>query len=114
MKRTTLRRVSMRRLSELSLYHYRRKLFLRAHPYCQVWLAEHGVQEETAIRQGGRVECGGVMEIIPLSTEIHHKNKRRGGDLLDQDYWMAVSLDAHRGIEGNKAWARALGYSSNF
>lgn len=83
MKRTTLRRVSMRRLSELSLYHYRRKQFLLAHPYCQVWLAEHGVQEETAIRQGGRVECGGVTEIIPLSTEIHHKNKRRGADLSE-------------------------------
>jgi hypothetical protein len=34
MRRTTLRRISARRLAETSLYHYRRKQFLLAHPYC--------------------------------------------------------------------------------
>jgi hypothetical protein len=51
---------------------------------------------------------------VPLSTEIHHKNKRRGADLLEPHFWLAVSQDAHRRIEENKAWARAECYLLDF
>ncbi len=114
MNRAPLRRLSARRLEETSLYRYRRKLFLLAHPYCQVWLAEHGVEEETAIRHRGAVTLGGVTAIIPLATEVHHKNKRRGGDLLDERFWLAVSREAHEQIEAHKSWARAAGWLRAF
>lgn len=114
MKRSNLRRISVRRLEETSLYQYRRKQFLLAHPYCQVWLAEHGVAEALALQAGGRVQLDGVTAFVPLSTQIHHKNKRRGSDLLDQQFWMAVSREGHEQIEANKAWARAQGYLLDF
>lgn len=84
MKRSPLRRISARRLEETWLYCYRCRQFLLAHPYCQVWLAEHGVAESTAIHQQGRVAVGGVIVSVPLSSQVHHKNKRRCADLLDQ------------------------------
>lgn len=114
MNRTPLRRISARRLEETRWYHYRRRQFLLAHPYCQVWLAEHGIAEDVAQRQRGRVQFDGAIVSVPLATEIHHQNKRRGVDLLEQRYWMAVSRDAHERIEGNKAWARAQGFLLDF
>ena len=114
MNRVPLRRISVRRIEETSLYRYRRTRFLLAHPYCQVWLAEHGIAETDAVRHHGRVHLGGVTVSIPLSTEIHHVNKRRGTDLLDPRFWLAVSTGAHRQIESNKAWARAQGYLLDF
>jgi hypothetical protein len=114
MIRSRLAPVSARRLHESWLYEYRRKQFLAAHPYCQVWLAEHGVEEADAIHNGGRVEVNGTLLTVPLSTEIHHKNKRRGFDLLDPSEWLAVSADAHRRIESEKDWARARGYLRDF
>lgn len=114
MNRTPLRRISARRLGENWLYQYRRKEFLSAHPYCQVWLAEHGLAEADVIRRGGRVAFDGVVSTAPLATEIHHKNKRRGADLLDSQYWLAVSQVGHRRIEENKTWARAQGYILDF
>lgn len=114
MIRSALRRVSGRRLEETWLYRYRRREFLGAHPYCQIWLAEHQVAEADAILQGGRVPVRGATVSIPLSTQIHHTNKRRGTDLLDVRHWLAVSADAHRRIETNKAWARAQGFLHDF
>ena len=114
MKRTPLRRISARRLNENDYYLYRRRRFLDLHPYCQVWLAEHGHAEVAAIEGGGVVEQDGNRTLIPLSTEIHHANKRRGSDLLDEANWLAVSADAHRRIEHDKAWARARGFLRPF
>jgi len=114
MIRTPLRRISARRLTETTLYRYRRTQFLLAHPYCQVWLVEQGIAETDAVRLHGRVQLGGVTVSIPLSTEIHHVNKRRGTDLFDPRFWLAVSPGAHRQIESNKAWARAQGYLLDF
>jgi hypothetical protein len=51
---------------------------------------------------------------VPLATQVHHRNKRRGADLLDQTEWLAVSASAHHRIENDKAWARAQGYLLNF
>ena len=75
---------SARRAEETSAYLYRRRQFLLTHPYCQVWCAEHGIDEQDAIRCGGRIQMADKTAIAPLSTEIHHRNKRRGADLLLQ------------------------------
>jgi hypothetical protein len=113
MIRSGIRRMSDRRLAQTSFYNYQIKRFLQEHPYCQVWLAENSVSEEDAKRQGGRVRLGSPdspLVSIPLATEVHHKNKRRDEDLLEQKYWMAVSRDGHEKIENNKAWSRSGGF----
>jgi hypothetical protein len=109
-RRTALRRHFSDQEVDLELYRWRSRQFPLKHPYCQVWLAENNIPEEDAILLQGRAVLNGVTVSIPLSTEIHHKNKRRGDDLLDQEYWMAVSEDAHRKIESNKDWARAMNF----
>jgi hypothetical protein len=114
MKRARLKRISYRRLIETTLYRRRTKEFLIAHPYCQVWLAEHNVLEAEAIQSGGVVMVGNSRVSVPLSTQVHHKNKRRGTDLLDEQHWMAVSSPYHRRIECNKEWARMHSYLLDF
>lgn len=114
MIRSALCRISARRLEETWLDRYRCQRFLLAHPYCQVWLAEHRIAEEIVICQRGRVLLDGAIVCAPLSTEIHHRNKGRGVDLLDPRGWLAVSSDAHRRIEANKTWARARRYLEAF
>lgn len=115
MKRTRLNRISARRLLETNLYRYRIRQFLLLHPYCQVWLAENNIPESPAIQSDGVVTlaCGSRVS-IPLATQVHHVNKRRGVDLLDQAFWLAISGAYHRQIELNKDWARAKGYLMDF
>lgn len=50
----------------------------------------------------------------PCATEIHHKAKRRGKMLLDENFWLAVCRENHERIEADKAWARREGYLLNF
>ena len=104
-------------MADLALYEVQRRHFLCEHPYCQLWLLEHGIEEEFAIRGQGNVSLhgpDGPLVAVPLATEIHHKAKRRAGMLLDTRYWMAVSAEAHRRIEAHKDWARAAGYLLEF
>jgi len=110
-----LKPMSDRRLLDSPLYRYRRQQFLLLHPYCQVWLAEHHLTEDEAKQQQGLVRLPDQSTVsVPLATEIHHRNKRRGADLLDQSEWLAVSREAHARIEGHKTWARAHGYLRDF
>lgn len=115
-RQTPIRRVSLRRLEQLTAYIARRTRFLRQHPYCQLWLAEHDIPEEYAIVLCGRVPLPGALVLcaVPRSHTIHHRDKRRGERLLDERFWMAVSRGAHRRIEENKSWARASGYLQQF
>lgn len=111
MKRTRLNRISARRLLETDLYCYRIRQFLLLHPYCQVWLAENNIPESHAIQSGGVVTLTtGSRVSVPLATQVHHMNKRRGADLLNETQWLAVSSVYHREIEEYKTWARAKGY----
>ena len=114
-RRTPLSRVSSRRAEELRRYRGRCAQFLELHPYCQVWLAEHGIDEAAAVRRCGWVRlCSGARVRAPRASSVHHTNKRRHGRLLDETRWMAVSAAGHAAIEVNKPWARARGYLSNF
>lgn len=116
LRRTPLRRISSRRLDEQAEYRIRSAAFLLAHPYCQVWLTERGIDERVAIRCSGVLDFGpGVSRVlVPRSRTVHHRNKRRGPRLLDESEWMAVSWAAHQRIENNKAWARERGYLRPF
>jgi len=112
-----LHAVSAHRASDMQLYDVERQRFLSEHPYCQLWLRENGIEEETAIRNQGKVrlqEPDGPAVLVPLATEIHHMNKRRARMLLDTRHWMAVSSEAHKRIESRKDWARASGYLLEF
>lgn len=114
MKRRPILVWSDRRIEETRLYRFRIRQFLLRHPYCQVWLSENGVAEEEAIAVGGVVIVGGVEWVVPLATQVHHRNKRRGCDLLDEREWLAVSRALHERIERHKDWARSRGYLAAF
>lgn len=111
-----LRRVSRRRLEQIRLYGVRGPRFLKAHPYCQVWLALRAVTEAAAIRGRGLVinPQTGRQVRVPRSTAIHHRNKRRGARLLDECEWLAVSWWGHAQVEENKRWARSRGFLRPF
>lgn len=115
-RRTPLRRVSPRRSGEIRLYHLRRAQFLRDHPFCQVWLCEHGIDERHAISARGWVRTNRARPLIqaPRSDTIHHRNKRRGSRLVNERHWMAVSWASHQTIETDRHWARERGYLMAF
>ncbi len=121
-RHTRLRRVSPKRILRLRSYYTRALAFLAAHPYCQVWLREHGLTEQDAIAGKGFVKLSRVVGTtmvlwdspVPKSEEVHHTNKRRGARLLEEADWLAVSAAAHDRIEANKAWAREQGYLKAF
>lgn len=115
-RRTPLRRISLRRQTELRLYGARCAQFLAEHPFCQVWLEERGFDEKRVMAANGFVFDPIVRRHLraPRATTIHHRNKRRGSRLLDERHWMAVSWSGHRQIEANKQWARTRGYLCKF
>lgn len=114
-RRTPLKRVSAKRAKEGRIYAERRKLFLAAHPWCQIWLAENGVEEKDVLRHGIAYVRHPILthistpEQAPRSTEIHHRLKR-GKNYLNEASWMAVSREMHEKVEQNKSWARQRGY----
>jgi hypothetical protein len=85
MKRTPIRRVSVKRAAQLRQYSSQRTTYLKAHPICHVCRTEY-------------------------STEIHHKQGRIGLALLDEAHWIAICRQCHRRVEENKSWARAEGH----
>ena len=114
-RRSPIRRISVRRASELGVYRLRHALFLEAHPFCQLFLAEHGIEERLVIAQNGFVRLpGGRLIRVPRASMVHHRNKRRGSRLLDESEWIAVSFSGHERIERRKRWARRTGFLRNF
>ncbi len=103
MKRSPLKRMSLRRQQTLPKYMKLRKEFLEAHPYCQHWLAESGLTEDDINSCDYKVEklfgflaqIGDHFVFVPRSSEIHHR-RGRGKYLLDTSTWMAVSNEGHR------------------
>lgn len=111
MKRTPLRRVSIKRAKELREYSKLREAYLVAHPYCQVAIKINGLDEAKVIENCGHDGYGGI---VRLATEIHHVGKRYGSRLNDTSKWLAVSRLMHLRIEQDKTWARANGLLDNF
>lgn len=123
LKRTPIRRVSVKRAAELDEYRKRRPIFLREHPICEVWLKENGWKWEAPrcyVRNGETMVIFKKAEDLLLnhkaarSDQIHHVNKRRGAMLNDERHWLAVCRKNHERIENDKAWARREGYLLNF
>lgn len=70
--------------SKMRTYRKRREWFLELHPFCAVMPDRR-------------------------SETIHHQRGRAGPLLLDERFWIAVSLDGHRWIEDHKDEARKRG-----
>ena len=93
MRRTPLKRVSDKRAKQLRAYSKARKVFLAAHPYCEAW----------------GIIWPSLKAYTPVSTQVHHTNKRNGSRLLFEGDWLAVCEQSHRWIHANGSSARALG-----
>jgi hypothetical protein len=87
MRRTPLRKVSIKRKAQNVLYLKRR--------------AEFFARPEN-------LKC----KVFPLlqATDIHHMAGRKGDMLLDERFWLAVSREGHRWIHENPKKAMELGF----
>lgn len=108
-----IRKVSLKRLAQLTEYYDAARTYMADHPICMVWLVENGFKNYHVTLDASSVMIFRTMG-APAATEVHHKNKRRGKRLTDQTHWMAVCRHNHERIENNKAWARANGFLLNF
>ena len=115
---STIRKMSPKRRIESRLYYVKRLDFLEAHPFCQVWLDDHGMSQTEAEHfsgcslgdPAGGACLGKSPTTIPRSTDIHHKAGRSGENYLDETTWMAVSRQNHDKIHKHPKWARERGY----
>lgn len=111
MKRTKLRPVSPKRAKANREYLKRRAVYLKAHPYCQIWLKVKNADERLCIYRDGAVFLKDDMIVVraPLSTEIHHSKKPKATYLNDESTWFAASRYWHNWVEEHKKEARELG-----
>ncbi len=125
MKRTPLKRggplkrtkrlspVSKKRRKESAIYLKKRAAFLEAHPFCEVWLQNNGI-ELVDVPDGldgtFSIISDGKTKTAPRSTEVHHTAGRTGENYLDESTWMAVSRQAHEWLHAHPREARAKGW----
>lgn len=93
------------RAAERRMYNKDRDEYLKAHPYCQIFIAQNRLNEEEVISAEGflRGLC------IPLATQIHHRNKTNGPRLLDKRWWMSACHEEHQYVENHKEESRKIG-----
>ena len=110
-KRKRIPARSARRKKEGATYTKLRREFLTAHPFCQVWIATMGLDED-ALKQWGGVyrTLNGAFRYAPRSEEVHHKAGRHGGNYLDVTTWAAVCRDSHRWLHDNPKQAKEQGW----
>lgn len=108
-RRERLRSRSPRRANEEETYAVRARAYLRAHPFCQIEIAALGLDEAAVIRFSGIADSPWGTFHVGRSNQIHHRNKRRRGRLLDERWWMAAGPVWHGRVESRKDWARSGG-----
>jgi hypothetical protein len=88
--RSKVRAVSASRAKHLRLYSKLAQQFKLDHPKCA---------------------CCGVIWFRPAkaTTEVHHRQGRRGKLLLDQRFWTAACAQCHRYIHNHPTQTRKLG-----
>ena len=111
LRKTHLRRVSLKRQREGREYTKLRAAFLEDHPFCQVTIRLLGLCEEEVKEWSGmhRTALGNI-DVVPQSIDIHHKHGRTGTNYLDTTTWLAVSRFQHERIHNNPSWARSHGF----
>ncbi len=119
LRRTPIRRVSKKRAKQLREYSAARKVFLAAHPICEVWCANNNwewIAPSQYSRKGWsgieRIESGAELLAggAPAAEEVHHTNRRNGDRLNDEKHWLAVSREWHFWIHANPSAAREKGW----
>lgn len=93
-----------------------REAYLEEHPFCQVTIARYTFRETDVLARArglNRSNCQGIFYqgiLIPIATEIHHRNKARGPRKTDVRFWISSSRKGHDWIEDEKKAARATGF----
>lgn len=100
---------SVKRAAQSRKYNVEKALYLQEHPFCQIFIARHGLDEDEVKRENGLLRRGGHTIVVPIATQIHHRNKRDGERLLDQRWWMSACQMQHDYVEANKSRSRELG-----
>jgi hypothetical protein len=92
-------------------YSKKRKAFLLAHPYCEVFLIRKGLTEKDSVLWGGQYFHRPTMTVYwaPRSVDIHHRAGRIGAKLLDESDWIAASREEHEWVHAHPKEARSLG-----
>jgi hypothetical protein len=75
-----------------NIYSQQRKLFLTYKPMCEAHIPGICTQ---------------------VSTDVHHKKGRLGGNYLDTTTWLSVCRACHDYIETNPLFAKEEGFSQN-
>lgn len=99
MKRTPLRKVSKKRQRESTIYRELCKEHLHAHPFCQIYITRHCLDEAAVIKNNGAyfepVSSGSqIRMIVPLADQIHHR-KGRGKYYLDKRWFFSACHNQH-------------------
>lgn len=100
-----IRRVSLKRAKLNREYSKLKAEFIKLHPYCQWFIAQHGMDELKVKFDFG---CANWL-VVPRSVDIHHV-KGRGKYLLDTSTWMAVSRYGHEWIHNHPKESYQRGY----
>lgn len=99
------------------------------HPLCQIYMAEHGLDERAVLRgfaglsrahwvtiktPSGRLWPAICFRykghLVPIAAELHHRAGREGSRYWDPRWFMAASAAWHREVHDHGAWARGRGY----
>lgn len=108
-------RIKPKRKAENASYSEIRKEYLNEHPYCQITIALHGLNETEILEKGRgyrevhRYTATGGLVVVPRANQIHHRNKGRGARLVDRRWFMSAANKGHDWVEGHKDFARDLG-----
>lgn len=111
--RMRIRKVSPKRAKENRKYTLARLRYLSEHPYCQIFIRRHGLDEYYVFRNGGVVYSRGYWLAVPKATEIHHSKKPKCKYLLDESTWFSCCREQHEWVENHKSEARQLGLLQN-
>jgi hypothetical protein len=109
LKRSRMRSVSKGRAKQLREYSVKRRAFLKAHPWCQIWLRRHYMTEEHANAYNGWFAIMANLVRCPRSCDVHHSKGRTGKNYLDETTWVAASREEHEWAHRHPSQARALG-----
>lgn len=112
LRRTPIRRVSLKRAKQNREYAKKRKAFLEAHPFCQLTIQREGFNEQIVIEDNGDMSVPNIDFNFrcPRATEIHHVRGRIGTMLNDETHWLAVSREGHEWIHQHPSEARKRGW----
>lgn len=115
-RKKPMARVSERRRRQRAAYGPAEKAHLDAHPFCQLTIAYCRFDEAAVLRRGAGLNasnCQGLFfqgVLIPIATEVHHRNKAREERLADPRWMASASRRMHDWVENHKDQARAEGY----